>query len=297
MPSLFDVEWTGKTKASLPNTDAKQIEIACCLLQSIICKQTELTSELETIHHNIYETLIVYWMEPIIVMFKTPLDTSVDMEWMQYRTTLPRVFKHCLVRITDSKCLKMHLRKLFGVSIGILNDYDRSSKTAGMHCIDHLFDHVPIQEIAKAGYQEAVFETLKVPLTINELAPQAFELMNKCIKKGETLLSPHYISKYDWLLHFGMREIPSESSLEMRLPQFGLVLDALKHFSIRFLEQILVMLDNLIQDRPDVKDKVLSVMQILFVNCMPRLSVHKVLVESILLKCPLNDLKLYTTTT
>lgn len=297
MSSLFDVEWTGKTKARLPSGDARQMEIACCLLQFIISQQTELIAELEAAHDGIiYETLIVYWMEPIIVLFKPQLDTSVDLEWMQYRTTLPRVFGHCLGRITNPNCLKMHLRKLFGISIGILNDYDRMSKTVGMHCIGHLFNHVPIQEITKAGYQEAAFEALKVPLTISELAPHAFELMCKCIERAESSFSPQYVSKYDWLLHFCMREIPSESSLEMRLLQFTSVLDSLKHFAIRFLEQILAMLVHLIQDRPDVSDKVLSVMQILFANCMPRLSVHKALVESILRKCPPNDLTIHAST-
>ena len=32
------------------------------------------------------------------------------------------------------------------------------SKITGMHCIDHLIDHVPIQEITETGYHEAVFE-------------------------------------------------------------------------------------------------------------------------------------------
>ena len=82
----------------------------------------------------------------------------------------------------------------------------------------------------------------------------------------------------------------------MRLLQFVTVLGSLKHFAIRFLEQILGMLDGLVQDRPDVGDKVLPVMRILVSNCMPRLSVHKTLVDSILLRCPPNDFKLYTIT-
>ena len=282
------MDWT--TKAILSEIHAKQTKIACCLLQSIICDQAEFVVKLEARYDNIYETLIVHWMEPIIIMFKPQLDTSVELEWMQYRATLPRVFEHCLTRITDSKCLKMHLRKLFGISMGMLADHDRSSKVMSMNCIDHLFNHAPIQEITKMGYHEAVFEGLKVPLTIKELAPQTFELMHKCIQKSEASFSSTYITKYDWLLHFYMREIPSDSSLETRLLQFAIVLDSLKHFAIRFLEQILTMLDNLIQDRLDVNDKVVSIMQILFVNCMPRLSIHKTLVESILLKCPPNNL-------
>lgn len=126
-----------------------------------------------------------------------------------------------------------------------------------------------------------------------ELAPQTFELMCKCIERGAEPLSYEYVSKYDWLLHFCMREIPSESSLGMRLLQLAVVLNSLKHFAIRFLAQILAMLDSLVLDRPDVSDKVISVMTVLFANCMPRLLVHRALAESILLKCPSSNLKLH----
>lgn len=105
------------------------------------------------------------------------------------------------------------LRRSFPVILGMAAHHVRGAKVVGMQCMKRLVDLVSPSELTKCGYHEALFESLKALFVFPEHTEDAFEIMLSLINKCEAPLSPSFVAKCDYLLHFVMREVASERGI------------------------------------------------------------------------------------